>query len=254
MSSLFRIAEMTSVLLLIPSSLTFRLPPLALPTSTKQNFHVAPVAKDDAYSDGSLPRLHKNIPALISFVESNRGYVGVDIIEEKEGWRLYTKQAFLKDQVVARVPKKICLFSDTDKMTVPLNDNAQKLITSIDASQWRLRLSIAILSERVRPSSFFDAYLRNLPFEFWGIPLFFNSDEFRYDFHTSSLSKSTDCPSAMQDLSLMHRTRERCRVLTNLMESVIGPLQKTPLNPFNGNAADVDSLGESSTSISRVIS
>lgn len=47
----------------------------------------------------------------------------------------------------------------------------------------------------------------------------------------------------MQDLSLMHKTRERCRALTNLMDSVIGPLQKTGLDPFHGHAADVDSLG-----------
>lgn len=144
--------------------------------------------KEDVCSDGSLPRLHKNIPSLLSFIEANRGYVGVDIIEEKEGWRLYTKQNFVKDQVVARIPKKICIFSDVEKMTVPLTENTQKLITSIDPSLWRLRLAIAVLSERVRPSSFFDAYLRNLPFEFWGIPLFFNSDEFRYSFLSENFS------------------------------------------------------------------
>ena len=149
--------------------------------TARRAFHlVHAVEKEEVFGDGSLPRLQKNIPALLSFIEANRGYVGVDIIEEKEGWRLYTKQNFQQDQVVARVPKKICIFSDVEKMTVPLTENTRKLISSIDASLWRLRLAIAVLSERVRPNSFFDAYLRNLPFEFWGIPLFFNSGEFRY--------------------------------------------------------------------------
>jgi hypothetical protein len=39
---------------------------------------------------------------------------------------------------------------------------------------------VALLSERVRPNSFFTPYLRNLPFEFWGFPLFFTAAEFRW--------------------------------------------------------------------------
>ena len=51
----------------------------------------------------------------------------------------------------------------------------------------------------------------------------------------------------MQDLALMHTTRERCRALTDFVDSVIRPLQKTSLDPFNGHAADVDSLGNNFT-------
>jgi hypothetical protein len=47
----------------------------------------------------------------------------------------------------------------------------------------------------------------------------------------------------MQDISLMHKTRERCRVLTDFLTNVVAPLQKSSLDPFLGMSSDVNSLG-----------
>jgi hypothetical protein len=118
-------------------------------------------------------------------VETNGGTSAVDIKEHKEGWTIHTKQDAAKDQTLLRIPKKVCVFSEVQHMHVPVIENADRLIASIDPSQWRLRLAIALLSERVRPKSFYSAYISNLPFEFWGIPLFFSSAEFRCAFWPS---------------------------------------------------------------------
>jgi len=110
---------------------------------------------------------------------------------------------------------------------MPLLNSTLKLMASLDEKQWRVRLAVAMLSERVRPNSSYRAYLRNLPFEYWGVPMFFNSSVF----------------NMIQDLSMMQRTRDRCRFLLEFTDNVLIPLHKTTLDPFLSQSADVNAFG-----------
>ena len=82
---------------------------------------------------------------------------------------------------------------------------------AFNPSQWRTRLAIAMLSERVRPKSFFYPYLSNLPFEVWGLPFFFNMTEFEL----------------IQDPSLMQSQIERCKFLQEFTKDVLVPMSKS---------------------------
>jgi hypothetical protein len=64
-------------------------------------------------------------------------------------------------------------------MEVPFLDATARVMESLLPSQWRARLAVALLSERVRPESFFSPYIRNLPFEFLGMPIFYSPVEQR---------------------------------------------------------------------------
>ena len=94
-------------------------------------------------------------------------------------------------------------------------------------SQWRTRLAVAILSERVRPKSFFYPYLSNLPFEVWGLPFFFNMTEFEL----------------IQDPSLMQSQVDRCKFLQEFTNEVLVPMSKSQQEIFNGHKPSLDSFG-----------
>lgn len=127
-----------------------------------------------------VPRLNADIPTLMRWIEVHGGLFHAKVVQTKEGWSLVSSKAFGRDDIIIKIPKRLCIFTDPDEMEVPLSTNAQKVIMSLHESNWRARLAIAILSERVKPDSFYKPYIRNLPFEFWGMPLFFSSSEFRY--------------------------------------------------------------------------
>jgi hypothetical protein len=165
-----------------------------------------------------VPRLHHDLRSLIRWIEKSGGLFDADVQKGNEGWNLISSRA---------IESGICIFSNPAYMEVPLLENAQLLMSSLDQNQWRARLAVALLSERVRPSSHYRAYLRNLPFEFWGMPVFYSTQEF----------------SIMQDLSLMQRTRDRCKFLSEFADSVLTPLQKTNRDPFSGHNADVNAFG-----------
>ena len=51
-------------------------------------------------------------------------------------------------EVLLRVPKKLCIYSNVNEMNdeqQSIGDNAKALINTLQPSQWRLRLAIAIL-------------------------------------------------------------------------------------------------------------
>jgi hypothetical protein len=144
------------------------------------------------------------------YIESSVG-----INQTDEDWTLVTKQSLAPEQVVIRIPKKLCIFCSPDaRLLLPA---AMELINRIQPSQWRARIAIALLSERVRPDSFYYPYLANLPFEFWGVPLFFNSTEF----------------NMIQDPTLMQKMMERCKFLYEFSNEALIPLHRTPLDPFS---------------------
>ena len=123
-----------------------------------------------AYSP--IPRLNPDMGGLVKWVEKVGGKVSsAQIIDTPSGWRLHNtvEREMQPGETLVEVPKKICIFSDGDKGdSLPLLENACQLMNALDKKQWRVRLAIALLSERVRPSSAFRAYIRNLPFEFRG--------------------------------------------------------------------------------------
>lgn len=165
-----------------------------------------------------VPRLHHDLSGLIRWIEKSGGLFDAGVQKGNEGWNLVANRAIEPGETILQIPKSICIFANPSYMEVPLLENAQLLMTSLESNQWRARLAVALLSERVRPSSHYRAYLRNLPFEFWGMPVFYSTQEF----------------SVMQDLSLMQRTRDRCRFLSEFADSVLTPLQKTNRDPFSG--------------------
>ena len=178
-------------------------------------------------NNDEVPRLHADLDGLIKWSEKSGAKVDVKVKRGREGWSLYANGDTIKDNDLLSIPKKLCLFADPSKSKVPLLDNAINLINTLDKQQWRARLAIALLSERVRPSSPFRFYVRNLPFEFWGMPIFFSTAEF----------------NIMQDISLMIRTRYRCRFLTDFSDNVLGPLHNKITDPFSGHVADVNAFG-----------
>lgn len=180
--------------------------------------------------DQYLPRLSEDINSLLSWISNENGFIGAAINKTEEGWSLITKTDTPAGTTLLSIPKKLCLFSNpygSGAVKMPLLNNTLKLISSLDESQWRIRLAVAMLSERVRPNSFYRSYLRNLPFEFWGVPMFFNSTVF----------------NMIQDLSLMQTTRDRCRFLLEFTDNVLVPLHRTSLDPFLGQSADVNAFG-----------
>ena len=186
-------------------------------------------SKTSSTSTGTIgvPRLHHDLSGLIRWIEKSGGLFDAGVQKGNEGWNLVANRAIEPGETILSIPKSICIFANPSYMEVPLLENAQLLMTSLDSSQWRARLAVALLSERVRPSSHYRAYLRNLPFEFWGMPVFYSPQEF----------------SIMQDLSLMQRTRDRCRFLSEFADIVLTPLQKTNKDPFSGHNADVNAFG-----------
>jgi hypothetical protein len=174
-----------------------------------------------------VPRLHHDLSGLIRWIEKSGGIFDAGVQKGSEGWNLISERTIEEGETILSIPKSICIFSNPAYMTVPLLENAQLLMTSLEENQWRARLAVALLSERVRPSSHYRAYLRNLPFEFWGMPVFYSTQEF----------------SIMQDLTLMQRTRDRCRFLSEFADGVLTPLQKTTRDPFSGHNADVNAFG-----------
>ena len=175
-----------------------------------------------------VPRLHIDISSLMRWVEKAGGKFDANVEKQAEGWSLTASNDIEQGTVLLQIPKSLCIYANPKYMhDVSLLENTQELMSSLDPSQWRARLAVALLSERVRTGSHFRAYLRNLPFEFWGVPVFYSAEEF----------------SIMQDLSLMQRTRDRCRFLSEFADTVLGPLRNNPRDPFSGHSADVHAFG-----------
>ena len=182
-------------------------------------------------SDSALPRLHANSKSLTKWVVRHGGLFEATITESRDGWSLTASEgtSMIKSgDVLIRVPKTLCIHSDPAKMAQgDLLKNTQALMNSLSPHHWRARLAIALLSERVRSRSNYRSYLRNLPFEFWGMPVFFSTGEF----------------ALMQDYALMQKTKDRCKFMSEFADSVLKPLQGSPRDPFSGNSADVNAFG-----------
>ena len=195
--------------------------------STDFKFSTSRKSTPPNYESIGVPRLHHDLSGLIRWIEKSGGRFDAGVKKGNEGWNLVSDRTVDIGETILFIPKSICIFSNPSYMEVPLLENAQQLMSSLDEGQWRARLAVALLSERVRPSSHYRSYLRNLPFEFWGMPVFYSTQEF----------------SMMKDLFLMQRTRDRCRFLSEFADSVLTPLQKTTKDPFSGHNADVNAFG-----------
>ena len=186
---------------------------------------------EDMEQDCVLPRLHPNSKSLMKWVVRHGGIFNATIKEANDGWRLnsdFNNPLIERGEVLLRIPKTLCIHSDPSSMARDdLLKNAKALMNSLSPDHWRARLAIALLSERVRSKSNYRSYLRNLPFEFWGMPMFFSTSEF----------------ALMQDYPLMHRTRDRCKFMSEFADTVLVPLQGGMRDPFSGNCADVNAFG-----------
>jgi hypothetical protein len=97
-----------------------------------------------------VPRLHHDLSGLIKWIEKSGGIFDAGVLKGSEGWNLIANHPIKAGEIVMKIPKCICIFSNPDYMEVPLLENAQLLMSSLDKSQWRARLAVALLSERVR--------------------------------------------------------------------------------------------------------
>ena len=116
--------------------------------------------------------------------------------------------------MLASIPKNCCIFSDPDcgdAKDMRLLPATAALMRAVAPEQWRLRLALALLSERVRPRSAFRAFLRNLPTEYKSLPMFFGAFDF----------------SEIQDAAIMQRQRDRCRFLQQFATHVLAPMRST---------------------------
>ena len=106
------------------------------------------LSQDEDFS-GQIPRLNEDIPALLDWVSANGGQIssGITIQKSKEGWGLMATQSLHTGEQLAKIPKKLCIFSTPDQDS-GLLPNTVQLINSLHPSHWRVRLGIAILSER----------------------------------------------------------------------------------------------------------
>ena len=143
-------------------------------------------------TEGGMPRLDENIPALYHWIQKEGGSIqdGVHVNKTIDGWTLVSKSEVGIEKVgttLISIPRHLCIYSspppsarksDSESESRALLHATTELMNSIQPSQWRARLAIALLSERVRRNSFYYPYLANLPFEFWGFPMFFNTTEF----------------------------------------------------------------------------
>lgn len=177
--------------------------------------------------DVYLPRLGMHIKSLYKWVEKANGYANVTINQNTDGWTISTDRDVGVDETIIAIPRKVCIFADPTRFETPLLENAQKLMNSLNVKQWRARLAIALLSERVRPRSPYKAYIRNLPYEFWGVPCFYSRFEFQL----------------LQDLPLTKRIQDRCIFLGDFSSNVVTPLYQSTLDPFSGHKADMNAFG-----------
>ena len=150
--------------------------------TTCNSFSLADRQRLNSFRLDAAPRLYRDIDGLIEWIEKdeNNGVFDAAISEHpSKGWTLVALEPVKPKTTLLQIPKKLCIFSDPDIMNMPLLDNTKVLMKSLSDVHWRARLAIALLSERVKPESFFAPYLKNLPFEFWGMPVFFSASEFR---------------------------------------------------------------------------
>ena len=124
-------------------------------------------------------RLYPDSQDLIDWVEKSGGAFTADIALDKDSWSLAARSSAPANAPLIRVPKKLCIFAESNGVGSPLLERTSLLMNSLHSSQWRARLAIALLSERSRPDSFFFPYLRNLPVEI-NVPLFYTEDELMY--------------------------------------------------------------------------
>eukprot|EP01038_Epipyxis_sp_PR26KG_P005552 gene5552-7673_t len=178
-------------------------------------------------SSNEIPRLDSNVPALISWIKAAGGIFNAKIKESREGWTLYSNEKLNANDIVLSIPKKLCIYSDPSKMKKPYHIYTEQLMNSLSEDQWRTRLAIGLLSERVTKNSFFIPYLQNLPFELWGMPVFFSSSEFKL----------------LLDVRIMKMTQDRCKFLREFATNVLEPICGTDSDPFNGNQADINAFG-----------
>jgi hypothetical protein len=200
----------------------------------KSDVSKGPFHEEENVTKGScvtLPRLHANAKSLSKWIVRHGGVFTPEIIESRDGWHLRISadaSPIQAGDVLIRVPKDLCIHSDPARMARgDLLENTQALMNSLSQHHWRARLAIALLSERVRSKSNYRSYLRNLPFEFWGLPVFFSTGEF----------------ALMQDYALMQKTKDRCKFMSEFADSVLLPLHGSPRDPFSGNSADVNAFG-----------
>lgn len=143
-------------------------------------FHLKATHNVEIKSETTLPRLQPDPYQLVRWIEEFGGEFNAKIVQTQHGWSLATKRRVKKHETLLKIPKKLCISPEENVMYGKLSTNALKVMCSLGSSQWRLRLAVALLSERVRGNqSFFFPYIRNLPFEFWAMPFFFSSSEFK---------------------------------------------------------------------------
>lgn len=203
-----------------------------------------------------IARLSPDKIGLIRWIEDSGGSFQVNIENNKltGGWSLCSSCDVKRGEIIASVPKSICIFSnveqqrqfsDTNVVTASgsktsivnnnlkchLLDSTQSLMMSLNnEKQWRTRLAIALLSERFRSNSVYKMYIQNLPCEIRGLPIFYTSEEFEM----------------IQDLALTQQSRERCRFLSEFVQQVLTPISHittSTQHPFVFQKVDLNSFG-----------
>ncbi|CAN0054849.1 unnamed protein product, partial [Phaeothamnion confervicola] len=147
---------------------------------------------------------------LRKWVESFGGKTaGVAIVDDPalKGWGLHAAADAAAGDVLASVPRELCLmvrFMGCVCLSAPCCNQMtaaaavpallRRVPNDGDRETWAMKLGLALLSERVRPGSFFAPYIGALPAGHSGIPLFFGPGEL----------------TAIQDSVVIAEVKRRC--------------------------------------------
>ncbi|GAB4816663.1 hypothetical protein N2152v2_003709 [Parachlorella kessleri] len=113
------------------------------------------------------------------------------------------------------------------------------LINQVPAELWGAKLALQVLAHRVQgEASPFATYIANLPMGVPGLPMFFTGEAL------AALQYPPLTEQARQGRGPgQGRVKKRCRWLLAFSQQVLGPLQGTPQDPFEGATVDANALG-----------
>jgi hypothetical protein len=169
---------------------------------------------------------------MINWITAHGGEFNAKVAQDKVGWSLLSNQPLKKFGTIARIPKRLCISSSPllqpEQFNSKLLPNAMKMMNALEESHWRARLGIALLSERIRADrSFYFPYIRNLPIDVRGLPIFAKHHELDF----------------LQEPEIYTKTIELSEFLADFTDHALKPLAGTSIDPFPGRVVNVNAFG-----------
>jgi len=198
---------------------------------------------DDDFFDPN-PRLSKDLDLLRYWIKENGGDIfHVDANELPptnndfpQGWELQASANITKGETLVRIPKRLCIHPDEKATDMELGP--WQVLEELDSAikeqapeelcrDGKVRLALAVLSERTKEDSFYYPYISNLPATFKGFPVFFNVTEL----------------NSIEDQQVINAVKERCSFLLRFTSNALRHLPHHSNDPFHGFVIDANVLG-----------